>query len=467
MDMGRGFLFLSTPSVMVTKKVLALTPLPTPWGQCIFQEWEPNFNPDYPAGLKLPTWISLTKLPHEFKPVEGLIAATLGPVYQADPQNKFLRDPRFCVGLDLTQGWPSALAVRGLGNHLNTIILNYEHAPIRCRFCLNLNHRVADCDELKLNGSMSPTAPPNPQAMRQQAPAQASALAIVTPHRQAADQNRASDMPIPHDDGFTVVRPRKSKTPPKQPSHSQYQNQPGCQAPSGHAEAAPNQPILTSDQVMDMLANNEAEDGLPMSWSPGRYGRNPGSKRSAGIASRQNSPVRSNASSKRLLTSPPVLPQPAQVRIPDPEGDLCILLDTPPAVAFRQIEAIKRQSNQAQPSSASSSSLGLEHFPTQHLGSPDGQDIEQNGSPGAISEAPAPQRSSADPFLLTDVTSKAGRQNIPDLNDSGSETSSRVNSIKIAASYKAKWEAVNRRLDAAAANQAQPDSNSPLNTPAS
>ena len=127
MDMGRSFLFHSTPSTLATKNVLALTLLNTPWGQCIFQEWKPNFNPDYPDGFKLPTWISLTKIPHEFKPVEGLIAATLGRVYYADPHNKFLRDPRFCVGMDMTMKWPSALVVHGIGNHLNTIVLNLVH----------------------------------------------------------------------------------------------------------------------------------------------------------------------------------------------------------------------------------------------------------------------------------------------------------------------------------------------------
>ena len=109
MDMGKGFLFLSTANTTVTKSILVLTPHQTPWGQCVYQEWVPNFNHDYPSGLRLPEWVSLMKLPHEFKPVEGLVAASLGPVYKADTQNKFLRDHRFCIRLDLTQGWPSAI----------------------------------------------------------------------------------------------------------------------------------------------------------------------------------------------------------------------------------------------------------------------------------------------------------------------------------------------------------------------
>jgi hypothetical protein len=58
-DMGRGFMFLSTANPMVTKKVLALTPHATPWRTCIYQEWTPSFDPNYPVGLKIPTSVLL------------------------------------------------------------------------------------------------------------------------------------------------------------------------------------------------------------------------------------------------------------------------------------------------------------------------------------------------------------------------------------------------------------------------
>lgn len=136
------------------KKVLAFSPHMTPWGSCIYQEWTLGFCPDNPAGLLIPTWISLVKLPMEYKPVEGLIAASLGTVYATDSQNHKLRDPRFCVGLDLANGWPACITVQGihLGRNIN-IAINYEHAPVRCRFCLSLCHKVADCSELKKPGN--------------------------------------------------------------------------------------------------------------------------------------------------------------------------------------------------------------------------------------------------------------------------------------------------------------------------
>ena len=78
MDMGRGFLFLSTANAQATRKLLALTPHSTPWKNCVYQERTPDFDPDCPTGLFVPAWISLVKLPYDFKPVEGLIAASLG-----------------------------------------------------------------------------------------------------------------------------------------------------------------------------------------------------------------------------------------------------------------------------------------------------------------------------------------------------------------------------------------------------
>ncbi|KAG0594153.1 hypothetical protein M758_UG052700 [Ceratodon purpureus] len=131
--------------------VFALTPHTSPWGTCIYQESVPNFDPEFPGWLRIPTWISLVKLTQEFKPVEGYIALALGPIYAADPLNGTLRDPRFCVDIDASQEWPSGLCIKGMEGVINSILISYEHVPMRCKFCMSLNHRVADCGELKSN----------------------------------------------------------------------------------------------------------------------------------------------------------------------------------------------------------------------------------------------------------------------------------------------------------------------------
>ncbi|KAG0594795.1 hypothetical protein M758_UG110400 [Ceratodon purpureus] len=104
MDMSRGFLFLSSTDARVTREVLSFTPHATQWGTCVYHEWVSGFDPDNPCGLKIPSWISLVKLPHEFKPFEGFIASALGPVYQADPVNNNRRDSRFCIGIGAAFG---------------------------------------------------------------------------------------------------------------------------------------------------------------------------------------------------------------------------------------------------------------------------------------------------------------------------------------------------------------------------
>ena len=57
----------------------------------------PGFDPECSVGPMIPAWISLVKLLHEFKPLEGLV----GPMYVVDPLNNQLRDLWLCTGLDI------------------------------------------------------------------------------------------------------------------------------------------------------------------------------------------------------------------------------------------------------------------------------------------------------------------------------------------------------------------------------
>ncbi|KAG0593962.1 hypothetical protein M758_UG035600 [Ceratodon purpureus] len=113
-NMGRGFFFLSTADANVTRSFLLLTPHATPWGSCVYQEWIPRFDPNDPSALRIPTWLNLVQLPHEFKHLEGFIASSLGLVFRADRLNCNLRDPQFCIGIDACNGWPFAISLIGL-----------------------------------------------------------------------------------------------------------------------------------------------------------------------------------------------------------------------------------------------------------------------------------------------------------------------------------------------------------------
>ncbi|KAG0575817.1 hypothetical protein KC19_5G032900 [Ceratodon purpureus] len=391
MDMGRGFIFLSSPDRQTTNKVLALTPHVTPWGTCVYQEWEPGFNPDYPEWLRIPTWIQLVKLPHEFKPVEGYIASCLGPVYLADSENANNRDPRFCVGIDAAKGWPSTVRVVGIDGRVNTILVNYEHVPVRCRFCLSLNHRVADCVALKLNGTdgfwdpdqhrsfpqstqkdshpKAPAAAPHPQPKR---------TFQERPRAQIPAENQVRREKQVDQDGFTKVQSKKSRSSGNQTTStdsrraSELRNRPTPPSSREHDFRPPSPPrmsqwiqqalprsdssqqLLTSEQVQEMLAtpgDSEAEKEAPMNWSPGRYGRYPSSKRPAqpqGSSRKKilESPSSSDTSrelgsqiipqSPRLASAPALTPK--KIQAPDSPTRIHIIYDKSPQEAFRLLE---------------------------------------------------------------------------------------------------------------------------------
>ncbi|KAG0584557.1 hypothetical protein KC19_3G217600 [Ceratodon purpureus] len=407
MDMGRGFFFLATADSQITRQILSLTPHVTKWGTCIYQEWEPGFDPDEPAGLKILSWINLVRLPHEFKPLEGLIASSLGPVYTADPLNGNLRDPRFCVRIDARGGWPSAINLVGIGGKHSTILVNYAHIPARCRFCLSLSHKVADCVSLKLNGASGPSpqvAQPRgntshpagnglqPNRKNQGAPPPTH-TAYITPAKKPSGQigpNRPSpplgcsqahyeghrlDQAIGNktdSEGFTRVtysRKKNGRRTPASPSNpSPPRNRPRQRSPTGSSRKPPPSPpllsqwikhsldphpsspaLFTSQQVHQQLETpigSDNESGDSMVWSPGRFGRNPGTKRLANAASPNRK--RLQASPQQALSGSSSSLQPDVVRqsdsIPvrpvpkDSPTKIRVILDKPPAEAFRLLE---------------------------------------------------------------------------------------------------------------------------------
>ena len=342
--------------------------------------------------------LSLVKLPHEFKPVEGLIAASLGPVYAANPHNIHLQDPCFCIGIDITAGWPLTVALKGLEGKLNTILINYEHTPMRCQFCLSLNHRVADCVALKLNGvdeafhrGKPASKPLVPKTIEPQSKFNVY-TEIVTPlNRRNSPSHLAAnpDSSCPEDllslkvDKFTQVRPRHRASrsrqanplPLTQVPHGASTSPRPNSLPSGCARSkqrnSPKEPIdpqppFTSEQVWNLLdaSNNSDADEDTMAWSPPRYGRNPSSKRSASTSNSSckklaecHSPEKSDSSqlpppsSDLPYTPPPVLAGDSPIKIR-------ILYDKAPAEAFKEIE---------DKTTSSQSDLRLDQYTSQEL----------------------------------------------------------------------------------------------------
>jgi hypothetical protein len=53
MDVGRGFIFLSSITFECTKKLLMLIPHSTPWGTMIYQKWMHGFDFELSQGLRI------------------------------------------------------------------------------------------------------------------------------------------------------------------------------------------------------------------------------------------------------------------------------------------------------------------------------------------------------------------------------------------------------------------------------
>ena len=169
-DLGRGFFQVITKSECAAQKVLMRTPHHSSWGTCLLQNWIPGFNSGRPAGLKVPTWVTLKAVPDEFIGVSKQIAQSLGAILGSDKRNSYSEDQRFCVAL--LSGMPYE-TVLGIVNPVtgvrSEIVIDYNNLPIRCRYCMGTNHLVKDCSGLNDGKPKEKEGnSPNPQLNQQE-----------------------------------------------------------------------------------------------------------------------------------------------------------------------------------------------------------------------------------------------------------------------------------------------------------
>lgn len=115
--------------------MLSLTPHKFEEGTAIFHSWIPSFDPRRPIGLAIPVWILLRLLPLEYLDYARTIAGFVGRVVDEDPRVTVTQDPRFCVELDLKQGWISTLKLPGFDGRLAEVVIEYDGELIRCSQC--------------------------------------------------------------------------------------------------------------------------------------------------------------------------------------------------------------------------------------------------------------------------------------------------------------------------------------------
>jgi len=134
---------LSKSNPKTTKKFLLFTPHKFPWKIVIYQKlWVPLFNPNRFLGLKLLVWASLHILPLKLQSLGMKITSQLEKVLGVDINNEKRRNARFCVALDLNQGWVAHLFIKDEERIILSILINYGRYPIHCQFCIGMWHFI-------------------------------------------------------------------------------------------------------------------------------------------------------------------------------------------------------------------------------------------------------------------------------------------------------------------------------------
>src|ERR1700738_5288085 len=68
-----------------------------------------------------------------------------------ETENEYAKDPRFCVNLEISKGWATSIELITEGGILppQTISIDYDKLPIRCRVCLSWKHKASECKEFQ------------------------------------------------------------------------------------------------------------------------------------------------------------------------------------------------------------------------------------------------------------------------------------------------------------------------------
>lgn len=127
---------------------MMLSPFKIPLGTCMFQSWIPGLNPINPSNLAFPTWVSLRNLTYEHFDQAYNIVESLGEIIGMDISNEGAKDPRCCINLQVSKGWVTSilLELQEIILPPQTIFVDYDSLPIRCKASLSWKHKVKDCE---------------------------------------------------------------------------------------------------------------------------------------------------------------------------------------------------------------------------------------------------------------------------------------------------------------------------------
>jgi hypothetical protein len=76
----------------------------------------------------------------KYKPLEAKNIIQVGRFFFKNLTNHKKRDPKFCVAMDLMQGWVATIGLLGLNKEDIKFAMDFEKYPIKCHFCGNIKH---------------------------------------------------------------------------------------------------------------------------------------------------------------------------------------------------------------------------------------------------------------------------------------------------------------------------------------
>ena len=150
-NVRKGFFIIKGDNKEALNKVLMLSAFRSKCGTCLIQSWILGFNPQNTSNLAFPTWVSLRNKPFEHQDQALAIVGSLGEVIGVDMANDHAKDPRFCINLEMSKGWVTSTDLESKADILpsQTIMVDNDNLPIRCRVCLSWKHKAIDCKEFQ------------------------------------------------------------------------------------------------------------------------------------------------------------------------------------------------------------------------------------------------------------------------------------------------------------------------------
>ena len=124
---------------------LLKTPYKFPRGTTFYQQRIVGFTPNKPQGDFLPIWFTFRLLPFEFFPVSYSIAKQISQVLTEDIAPNATKYHRFCIAMDILQGWMASMGMLSTEGRVVEVPLKYEKYPVRCTQCLGLAHGQERC----------------------------------------------------------------------------------------------------------------------------------------------------------------------------------------------------------------------------------------------------------------------------------------------------------------------------------